>query len=72
MIYSLAISRRVLAPVVSSTGISHDRCDSTTTGASRPAADERTGAGMTNGWPRKRVSEIAKPSLGKMLDRAKN
>ena len=27
---------------------------------------------MTNGWPRKKVSEIAKHSLGKMLDKAKN
>ncbi len=27
---------------------------------------------MKNGWPRKKVSEIAKHSLGKMLDKAKN
>jgi type I restriction enzyme S subunit len=27
---------------------------------------------MRNGWPRKKVSEIAKHSLGKMLDKAKN
>jgi len=36
-------------------------------------ADGKTGAArMKKGWTRKRVSEIAKHSLGKMLDKAKN